>query len=1156
MKRYILAAGLISFTWSIWSFQFSTHASTEAILSARDLSLEERITYQQRVESVYWQHQIWGKENQKTKPSLEEVMPNAVIRAKAEDAVRRSLALEHVWKRPVTPEQLQAEMDRMARDTQNAGLLRELWAALDNDPSLVAEILARPLLADRLIRSSYAHDENIHGEVRRRAQNSLEQHGDRLSEMDGDYAEIELIKVKDGEGLSADRRSKRAISLPPEKWNEAARTYSSTENATSNRGARFHEEETNVSITRVLSNDGERLVLARVSWKKQPFDEWWLSKRNETPTDAIEKSSYVYQLPIITAPASCTDDTWTPTKAIPDPRYNHTAVWTGTEMIVWGGSNIVGNPFNTGGRYNPATDTWTYTSVVNAPSRREYQTAVWTGSEMLIWGGTANAPGGRYNPSTDSWTPIGVSNAPAFRSQHVAVWTGSRMIVWGGGFPSNTNTGGVYDPATDSWAATSLTGAPSGRNIPSYAWTGTEMIVWSGYTGSGFGPGGARYNPNTNSWTPMSTANEPLARYDGAFVWSGTEMIVWGGTSPGPNHGTGGRYNPSTDTWVPTSAVNAPSGRRGHTSVWSGSEMIIWGGNDTSAPQVGGRYNPATDTWQLTTTVNAPRERAALTSVWTGSEMIVWGGLSQELSEFQHTGGRYNPSTDSWSPTNTYNVPDARGNHSAVWTGTEMIIWGGVDFRQKNSGGRYNPATDSWQPTSLINAPIARQNPEAVWTGTEMIIWGGALPEMNTGGRYNPMTDSWRPTSLINAPSARYAHRMVWTGSEMIVWSGEYAGNTGGRYDPVADTWQPTTLTNAPARRDSHTAVWTGTEMLIWGGYPNYDPAVSFGGRYNPTTNTWTAITSTGAPVPRHFHSGVWTGTEMVVWGGQNFDQCFNQSDGVCYYRDGGRYNPATDSWRPTTLTNAPLAHANSTGVWTGEEMIIWGPVTIGGRYNPVTDAWRTMSTVNAPKARNNHTVVWTGTEAIAWGANIPTISGGRYCAQTASAPTSAVSRKTHGTTGTFDINLPLTGNAGVECRSGGVSSDHQIVFTFPSAVTLSGATVTPEPGRSGNVAGPPIITPDGKTVTVNITAVTDVQTITLTLSGVNNGTSTNDVNVLTRLLMGDTNGNGVVNASDVGQTKSRSGQAVSEANFRSDVAVNGAINASDVALVKSRSGQ
>ena len=169
--------------------------------------------------------------------------------------------------------------------------------------------------------------------------------------------------------------------------------------------------------------------------------------------------------------------------------------------------------------------------------------------------------------------------------------------------------------------------------------------------------------------------------------------------------------------------------------------------------------------------------------------------------------------------------------------------------------------------------------------------------------------------------------------------------------------------------------------------------------------------------------------------------------------------------------------------------------------------------------------------------------------------PTSVVSRKTHGTAGAFDISLPLTGNAGIECRSGGANGNHQVVFAFPTTVTLSGASVTHEPGKLGNMMGAAIVSPDGRTVTLNLANVTDGQTITMTLSGVNNGTSTNDVTVHMRLLMGDTNGNGVVNASDVSQTKSRSGQAVTTANFRSDVVANGTINASDLALVKSRSG-
>ena len=68
------------------------------------------------------------------------------------------------------------------------------------------------------------------------------------------------------------------------------------------------------------------------------------------------------------------------------PGASHTAVWTGSEMIVWGGYNGSGN-LNTGGRYNPGTDSWTATSTTNAPGGRQDCTAVWTGSEMIVWGG-------------------------------------------------------------------------------------------------------------------------------------------------------------------------------------------------------------------------------------------------------------------------------------------------------------------------------------------------------------------------------------------------------------------------------------------------------------------------------------------------------------------------------------------------------------------------------------------------------------------------------------------------------------------------------------------------------------------------------------------------------------------------------------------------
>ena len=96
------------------------------------------------------------------------------------------------------------------------------------------------------------------------------------------------------------------------------------------------------------------------------------------------------------------------------------------------------------------------------------------------------------------------------------------------------------------------------------------------------------------------------------------------------------------------------------------------------------------------------------------------------MAAILNTGGRYNPGTDSWIATSTANAPTGRRFHTAVWTGSEMIVWGGYDTDGAlNTGGRYNPGTDSWIATSTTNAPIGRYNHTAVWTGSEMIVWGG-----------------------------------------------------------------------------------------------------------------------------------------------------------------------------------------------------------------------------------------------------------------------------------------------------------------------------------------------------------------------------------------------------------------------------------------------
>ncbi len=527
-----VACSMVSATLSTTAGKVSfLRSEATAKASQRTLSFAERVSYQRAIEDVYWRHRIWPKENPYPKPSLDTVMTQAQLEDKVADYLGKSRALQDKRQQPITANQLQDEMDRMAQDTKQPEVLHELFEALGNDPFVIAECLARPMLAERLLAS---------------------------------------------EQLTQTSRS--------------------------------HEQ--------VVTASGN------------------------------------YTLPFISDAGACSDNIWTATSTInaPGARAFHTAVWTGVEMIVWA-------PGNTGGRYNPSTDSWTATTIAHAPVGRFSHTAIWSGTEMIVWGGFDGGSyfntGGRYNPGTNTWTATTIANAPIARFSHTAVWTGTEMIVWGG-FGSNLdvlNTGGRYNPFTDTWTSTSTTNAPTARELHTAIWTGSEMIVWSGYGNPG---------------------------------WANT----------------GGRYNPGTDSWVATNTTHAPGGRDFHTAVWTGSEMIVWGGLGGlfhNPLNTGGRYNPGTNTWTATSTNNAPVNRAYHTAVWTGNEMIVWGGLSLGFPGTLDTGGRYDPGANSWTATSTANAPPARRFHTAVWIGNQMIVWGGADNLQAfNTGGKYcAPSTGS-----------------------------------------------------------------------------------------------------------------------------------------------------------------------------------------------------------------------------------------------------------------------------------------------------------------------------------------------------------------------------------------------------------------------------------------------------------------------------
>ena len=132
-----------------------------------------------------------------------------------------------------------------------------------------------------------------------------------------------------------------------------------------------------------------------------------------------------------------------------------------------------------------------------------------------------------------------------------------------------------------------------------------------------------------------------------------------------------------------------------------------------------------------TSTANARSGRYRHSATWTGDEMIVFGGLSGPVNNatFVNSGGRYDPVGDEWTATNDVAPPSPRGLHTAIWTGSELIIWGGcsglVWSAVVDTGGRYDPASDGWTATTLDGAPVPHAEHSAIWTGDAMIVWGG-----------------------------------------------------------------------------------------------------------------------------------------------------------------------------------------------------------------------------------------------------------------------------------------------------------------------------------------------------------------------------------------------------------------------------------------------
>ena len=232
------------------------------------------------------------------------------------------------------------------------------------------------------------------------------------------------------------------------------------------------------------------------------------------------------------------------------------------------------------------------------------------------------------------------------------------------------------------------------------------MLVWGGQDGSGgVSPGGASYDPATDTWSPIGSSSGPYA-YAESPEWTGTQALYYfSNSSLSTPYARRGRYDPIGDSWIPMSRTGGPPARPWAHTAWAGTEMIIWGGDEdrvVPTPPDGGIYNPVTDTWRAMSTLGEPPMRCGSCHVWTGTQLIVWGGSNLSGSTCTNVGGIYDYPTDTWTAMDTVGSPIARIGASAIWTGTEMVMWGGLAAGGSplRDGGRWSPTPVSAHPSA------------------------------------------------------------------------------------------------------------------------------------------------------------------------------------------------------------------------------------------------------------------------------------------------------------------------------------------------------------------------------------------------------------------------------------------------------------------------
>jgi hypothetical protein len=618
---------------------------------------------------------------------------------------------------------------------------------------------------------------------------------------------------------------------------------------------------------------------------------------------------------------------WVPIAKAPiAPRRNAVTVWTGSEVLVFGGfgtlpgvdcyqdqvwprcENGSSGALRSGAAYVPATNTWRRIAPL-PPGTNAWQPDQEVASENIELGrlGTvaldgkvyaivhASAGHGEaqllsYDVDVDAWKAVATLPGSADLTRAVTIWDG-RLVVYQvepGTDPIPTR---VFEPETGAWSE--LPAIPPGDSRSTDA---TIQFIGKGTRLYAF------------TATTSVAGTPPVPRYvQRVSVFDGTRWKTF--SHPGGSGGLDAVWAATGDRFTMIVPYRVGFGPTGTTT----------GADPTEGPLLL-TFDPATGNFAEPT---IPDEiRTAPTSV---QPAVVSNGRSLALVGAQAS-PIFDGATETWSvatgPTN-----EQIDELSATWAGDQLVIWGGSTVAGSTYPAAFNDRGWIWTPPSDMS------------TGSSSSVPSGASAPPTTSAPTGPTVSqlavgSWRDLPMPPVPMGGDAG-VVWTGKRLFAWGGtadstefqvEGISRRAALYDPTTRKWHLTSAATI-APRSTPTTVWTGSEVLVWGGLDASRHVVEDGAAYDPSTDSWRKLPSARAPgspsgSPTDSMTGTfpqqaatWTGDRLVVITGPAQPASTSASGSAGSTITAAAYDPSSDRWATLPSLHASEAASRNLGI-------------------------------------------------------------------------------------------------------------------------------------------------------------------------------------------------------------------------------------------------